>query len=153
MDYSQSGSSSMELSRQEHWSGLPCPPPRDLPNPRIEPTSLPSPARADRFFFFLPLAPPEKPHPTACVSAAQLCQVLCNFMDWGLPGSSVHGISRQEYSSGLPFPFPGDSPDPGIEHRSPALQADSLSSEPPGKALQLLQFSSVTQSCPTCCCC
>ena len=104
-------------------------------------------------FFFLPLAPPEKPHPTACVSAAQLCQVLCKFMDWGLPGSSVHGISRQEYSSGLPFPFPGDIPDPGIEHRSPALQADSLSSEPPGKALQLLQFSSVTQSCPTCCCC
>ena len=43
------------------------------------------------------------------------------------------GFSRQEYWRGLPFPSPGDLPDPGIEPRSPALQADSLSSEPPGK--------------------
>ena len=42
-------------------------------------------------------------------------------------------FSRQEYWSGLPFPSPGDLPDPGIEHRSPALQADALTSEPPGK--------------------
>ena len=41
-------------------------------------------------------------------------------------------FSRQEYWSGLPFP-PGDLPDPGIEHVSPALKADSLLSEPPGK--------------------
>ena len=41
--------------------------------------------------------------------------------------------SRQEYWSGLPFPSPGDLPDPGIEPRSPALQADALPSEPPGK--------------------
>ena len=40
-------------------------------------------------------------------------------------------FSRQEYWSGLPFPSPGDLPDPGIEPRSPALQADSLPSEPP----------------------
>ena len=43
------------------------------------------------------------------------------------------GFSRQEYWSGLPFPPPGDLPSPGIEPRSPALQADSLLSEPPGK--------------------
>ena len=43
------------------------------------------------------------------------------------------GFPRQEYWSGLPFPFPGDLPDPGIEPRSPVLQADSLGSEPPGK--------------------
>ena len=43
------------------------------------------------------------------------------------------GFSRQEYWSGLPFPFPGDLPDPGIKPRSPALQADALPSEPPGK--------------------
>ena len=43
------------------------------------------------------------------------------------------GFSRQEYWSGLPFPSPGDLPDPGIKPRSPALQADSLTSEPPGK--------------------
>ena len=44
-------------------------------------------------------------------------------------------FSRQEYWSGLPFSSPGDLPDPGIEPRSPALQADSLQSEPPGKPL------------------
>ena len=54
-------------------------------------------------------------------------------MDCSLPGSSVHGISRQEYWSGLPFPPPGNLPNPGIEPRSPALQADSLPPEPPGK--------------------
>ena len=40
---------------------------------------------------------------------------------------------RQEYWSGLPFPSPGDLPDPGIEPRSPTLQADALPSELPGK--------------------
>ena len=44
------------------------------------------------------------------------------------------GFSRQEYWSGLPFPSPGDLPDPGIKPRSLALQADALSSEPPGKS-------------------
>ena len=42
-------------------------------------------------------------------------------------------FSRQEYWSGLPFPSPGDLPHPGIEPRSPTLQADVLVSEPPGK--------------------
>ena len=43
------------------------------------------------------------------------------------------GFSRQEYWSGLPFTSPGDLPDPGIEPGSPALEADALTSEPPGK--------------------
>ena len=43
------------------------------------------------------------------------------------------GFSRQEYWSGLPFPPPGDLPDPGIEPGSPTLEADGLTSEPPGK--------------------
>ena len=42
------------------------------------------------------------------------------------------GFFRQAYWSGLPFPFPGDLPDPGIELGSPTLQADSLPPEPPG---------------------
>ena len=42
------------------------------------------------------------------------------------------GFSRQEYGSGLPFPSPGDLPNPRIEPKSPALKADSLPSEPPG---------------------
>ena len=42
------------------------------------------------------------------------------------------GFFRQEYWSGLPFPSPGGLPDPGIEPRSPALEADALTSETPG---------------------
>ena len=45
------------------------------------------------------------------------------------------GFSRQEYWSGLPFPSPGDLPDPGIKPRSPALQTDALPSDPPVKAI------------------
>ena len=44
------------------------------------------------------------------------------------------GFSRQEYWSGLPFPSPGDLPNPGIEPGSPVFQADALPSEPPGKS-------------------
>ena len=43
------------------------------------------------------------------------------------------GFSGQEYWSRLPFPSPGDLPDPGIKPRSLALEADALTSEPPGK--------------------
>ena len=44
-------------------------------------------------------------------------------------------FSRQEYWSGLPFSSPGDLPNPGIEPRSPTLQADTLPSEPPGQPI------------------
>ena len=47
------------------------------------------------------------------------------------------GFSRQECWSGLPFPSPGDLPDPGIEPGSPTLQTDALPSEPPGKPICL----------------
>ena len=50
------------------------------------------------------------------------------------------GISRQDYLNGLPFPSPGDLPDPGIEPRSPALQADSLPSQPPGTVKTVSDF-------------
>ena len=52
------------------------------------------------------------------------------------------GFSRQEYWSGLPFPSPGDLPDPGIKPRSSALQADALPSEPPGKPKETIKLSS-----------
>ena len=64
---------------------------------------------------------------------AQSCPTLCDPMDCSLPGSSLHGILQARNWSGLPFPSPGGLPDPGIEHGSPALQADALASEPPGK--------------------
>ena len=51
------------------------------------------------------------------VSAVQSCPALCN-----LPGSSDHGISRQEYWSGLPLLYLADFPDPGSEPRSPAFR-------------------------------
>ena len=47
---------------------------------------------------------------------------------------------RQEYWSGLPFPSPGDGPDPGIKLGSPALQADALPSEPPGNPIAMSKY-------------
>ena len=63
---------------------------------------------------------------------AQLCAML-----WSIARQAPlsMGVSRQGYWSGLRFPSPGDLPDPGIEPRSPALQADALPSEPPGKPM------------------
>ena len=60
-------------------------------------------------------------------------------------------LSRQEYWNGLPFPSPGDLPNPGIEPGSPALQADSLPSEPPGKPRieDAAAAAKLLQSCPT----
>ena len=57
---------------------------------------------------------------------SQLCPTLCNPVDCSLPGSSVHGDSPGKNRSGLPLTSPEDLPNPGIEHGSPALQADSL---------------------------
>ena len=53
------------------------------------------------------------------------------------------GFSRQEYWSGLPFPSPGDLPNPGIEPRSPALQTDALPSDPRSLVFPILLFSSI----------
>ena len=64
------------------------------------------------------------------------CSVMFNSLQFhGLysPPGSFKEFSRQEYWSGLPFPSPGDLPDPVIEPRSPALQAGTLPSKPPGK--------------------
>ena len=83
-------------------------------------------AKMDFFFFF-------------CMCCAVLCLVarscltLCDPMDCSLPGSSVHGILQARILELVVMPFPGDVPNPGIEPRSPALQVDSLPSEPKGK--------------------
>ena len=61
-----------------------------------------------------------------CCLVTKLCPTLCDPTDCSLSGSSVHGISQARYWGRLPFPSPGDLPDPGIEPASPALQADSL---------------------------
>ena len=67
------------------------------------------------------------------VLVAQLHLALYNSMYCILLSSSVQGILQTECWSELPFSSPGDPPDPGIELRPPALQADCLLSEPPGK--------------------
>ena len=115
---------SMEFSRQEYWSGLPCPPPGDLPDQR---------SSSCLFHLLLWQAPPGK-HSTALAlsrfSRVRLFTTPCTVAHQA-PLSI--GFSRQECWSGLPFPSPGDLPDPGIEPGSSALWGGSLQSEPPEK--------------------
>ena len=61
----------------------------------------------------------------------QSYSTLCNFMDCSLPGFSVHGTPQVRIQEWVAIPSPVDLPDAGIKPRSPALQADSLPSEPP----------------------
>ena len=71
----------------------------------------------------------------AC-SVAHLCPTLCSPVDCSPQDPLSMEFSRQEYWSGLPFPPPGDLPDPGIEPRSsasPTLAGGFFSAEPPGK--------------------
>ena len=76
-----------------------------------------------------------------CVLVIQLHSTFCDPMDCSPQVPLSMGFSRQEYWSGYPFLSPGD-PNPGIKPRSPALQTDSLLSEPPGKPLTICtQFS------------
>ena len=74
--------------------------------------------------------------PKKVVLIAQLRLTLCDPMDGSLSGSFVHGILQARILEWVAIPFSrGDLPDPGMELRSPALQADSLLSEPPGTPL------------------
>ena len=93
---------SVGLSKQECWSGLPFPPPGDLPDPGTDPVSLVSPVlKTDS----LPTVPPGKPMNThykegiyeilycssvQCSSVAQLCPTLCDPMNRSMPGLPVH---------------------------------------------------------------
>ena len=73
------------------------------------------------------------------IAVTQSCLTLCDPIDCRPPGSSVYGISRQEYWSGLPFPTPVDLPDSGIEPRSPAspaLAGAFFTTEPPEKSMR-----------------
>ena len=74
--------------------------------------------------------------PLVCCAVLGHSVVSDSLQPHGLQPTSLlcpWGFSRQEYWSGLPYPPPGDFPNPGIGSRSPTLQADSLPSEPPGK--------------------
>ena len=65
---------------------------------------------------------------------AQSCRLFATPWTVAHQAPPSMGFSRQEYWNGLPFPSPGNLPDPGIEPRSPVLQADALTSEPPGRS-------------------
>ena len=119
---------SMGFSGQEYWSGLPFPSPGDLPDPRIELASPTSSALAGGFFTTKLSGKPMK------VKVKSLSRVRLFATPWTVAYHAPlsMGFSRQEYRSGLPFPSPGDLPDPGVKPRSPTLQADALTSEPPG---------------------
>ena len=120
---------------RQYCNGLQFPPPGDLPNPGIEPKSPVSPALVGRFFT---TEPPGKydwykficfswhPRDLSEVKWSEL-KSLSRVQLFATPWTVAYqdpqsmGFSRQEYWSGLPFPSPGDLPDPGIERRSPAL--------------------------------
>ena len=69
------------------------------------------------------------------VKSLSRAQLFATAWNVAYQASPSMGFSRQEYWSGLPFPSPGDLPDPGIEPRSPALQADALPYKLPGKPI------------------
>ena len=97
---------SMGFSRQESWSGL----------------QFPSPISQ---------------HKKGLINTSEPVKSLSFVLLFATPWTVAYqaplsmGFSKQEYWSGMPFPPPGDLPDPGIEPGSPALQADALPSEPP----------------------
>ena len=103
----------MGFSRQEYWSGLPCPPPGDLSESGIKQVTSVSPVlQADS----LPAEPLEKPLVDAAAAAKSLqsCPTLCDPMDCSLPGSSVHGI------------FPGKSTEVGCHCLLPSREEQQV---------------------------
>ena len=140
---------SMEFPRQEHWSGLLFPAPGYLPDPGIEAVSpalagvfftIEPPRKpialwsiALTYHSFLLHHFYENFITVYFISASSLCanKVKVNSLShvrlFATPWTVAHqappsmGFSRQEYWSGLPFPSPGDLPNPGMEPRSPAL--------------------------------
>ena len=104
---------SMGFSRQKFWSGLPCPPPGNLPNPGIKAESLALQAES------LPLAPSGKSLKSleSESEVAQLCLTLCDYIDCSLPGSSVHGIFQAIVLEWIAISFSGGSSRPRDQTR------------------------------------
>ena len=113
-----------------------------LSNTHRQHCRAPSLSRGQQFHNPRKTKPKERPeHKTkginrVCVRVlvTQLCPTLCDSMDTvaavACQALLSMEFSRQEYWSGLPFPSPGDLPDPGIKPGTPGLQADSLSTKP-----------------------
>ena len=92
----------MGFSRHEYWTGLPCPPPGNLPNLSIL-------GLLHWQVGALPLAPPGKPiklTPAAAAKLLQSCPTLCDPIDGSPPGSTIPGILQARTLEWLPFPSP-----------------------------------------------
>ena len=133
---------SMDFSRQEYWSGLPFLSPGDLSDlgnkpgfPAWQADSLPTELRGKPFSKF---------YQVMYLSSGQFCMTIMKWSEvkslsriwlfatpWTVTCQAPlsMGFSSQEYWSGLPFPSPGDLPNPGIQPGSPALYTDALPSE------------------------
>ena len=79
------------------------------------------------------------------VLVAQSCLTLCDPVDSSSPGSSVHGVLQARILEWVVMAFSRDLPNPGIEPRSPTLQAHSLPSEAPGKPGSVLFWLGLTE--------
>ena len=79
-------------------------------------------------------------HDAAAVESLQSYLTLSDPMNYSQPGSFVHGILQARMLEWVAISFSTGSSDPGIEPRSPALQTDSLLSEPLGKLLRILEW-------------
>ena len=131
------------FSREEYWSGFPCPPPGDLPDSGIEPASLMSLAFSGGFFTTSATweASPQGQENSkeeeiilrgtstftrgsVKSELLQPCPTLCDPMDCSPSRSSVHGIFQTRILEWVACPSPGDLPDPGIEPAS--LMSPSL---------------------------
>ena len=127
MDCSSLGSSVLGFSRQEYWSGLPCPPPGDLPGLGIEPVSLMSPELADGFFTTSATCEAHKAH-TEFIYITYVCAPFLSCVHlfeslWTVAHKTPLSMefSRQEYWSALSFPTQGNLPYPRTEQVSSAL--------------------------------
>ena len=109
---------SVGFSRQKWWSGLPCPPLGDLPDPGIKPASLTSPTLAGGFFT---TSATWEAHQIFLCCVTQSCPTLCDTMDGSLPDSSVHGDSPGKNTGVgchdlLQVIFPTQRLNPGLLH-------------------------------------
>ena len=107
MDCSPRGSSVNGISQARYWSGLPHPPPGDLPDSGMEPASLISPALADGFFTTWAAWEMQ-----VKVLVAQSYLTLCEPMDCSLEGSSVHGFLQSRILEWVAIPFSRGSSQP-----------------------------------------
>ena len=112
--------------------------------------SITSVMTSNHFILCLPLLLLPLIFPSIKVKVKSLRVVSDSATPWTVAYQACPSMrfSRQEYWIGLPFPSPGDLPNPGIEPGSPTLEADALTSEPPGKPTWLSCFSHV-QLCAT----